>query len=109
MHTLITRLSLHRLWREYRGLAVCLALMLVFRASWADWVVVPTGSMNPTIVEGDRVLRLAERVGCDGFLESDGRGDLSGKDLLHLFALVGVHAHDAADALLVARARVVHI
>ena len=56
MHTLITRLSLHRLWREYRGLAVCLALMLVFRASWADWVVVPTGSMNPTIVEGDRVL-----------------------------------------------------
>jgi len=51
----ISRHSLRRVWREYRGLTLFLALMLVFRASWADWVVVPTGSMNPTIVEGDRV------------------------------------------------------
>jgi signal peptidase I len=43
-------------WREYRGALLFLVLMLVFRASWADWVRVPTGSMNPTIVEGDRVL-----------------------------------------------------
>jgi len=33
-----------------------LVLMLGFRSAWADWVTVPTGSMNPTIVEGDRVL-----------------------------------------------------
>jgi signal peptidase I len=32
-----------------------LALMLGFRSAWADWVTVPTGSMNPTIVEGDRI------------------------------------------------------
>lgn len=45
-----------RLWREYRGLALFLPLMLVFRSAWADWVLVPSGSMNPTIIEGDRVL-----------------------------------------------------
>ena len=44
------------LWREYRGLVVFLILMLGFRSAWADWVTVPTGSMNPTILEGDRVL-----------------------------------------------------
>lgn len=52
-------LSLDRLagtWREYRGLLGFLALMFAFRACWADWVQVPTGSMNPTIIEGDRVL-----------------------------------------------------
>ncbi|HTX24733.1 MAG TPA: signal peptidase I [Steroidobacteraceae bacterium] len=47
---------LRRYWLEYRGLAVFLFLMLGFRSAWADWVYVPTGSMNPTIVEGDRLL-----------------------------------------------------
>jgi signal peptidase I len=42
--------------REYFGLALFALLMLGFRSAWADWVVVPTGSMNPTIVEGDRLL-----------------------------------------------------
>jgi len=45
-----------RLWREYRGLALFLVLMFAFRSAWADWVTVPTGSMNPTILEGDRLL-----------------------------------------------------
>ena len=43
-------------WREYRGTALFLFCMLMFRSAWADWVSVPTGSMNPTIIEGDRVL-----------------------------------------------------
>ena len=43
-------------WRDYRSTVLFLLLMLVFRSSWADWVRVPTGSMNPTIVEGDRIL-----------------------------------------------------
>ena len=30
--------------------------MLCFRSAWADWVTVPSGSMNPTLLEGDRVL-----------------------------------------------------
>ncbi|WP_281558518.1 signal peptidase I [Thalassomonas sp. RHCl1] len=33
-----------------------IALMLVFRSAVADWNSVPTGSMKPTIVEGDRIL-----------------------------------------------------
>jgi len=43
-------------WREYRSTLLFLVLMLGFRSAWADWVTVPTGSMNPTILEGDRVL-----------------------------------------------------
>lgn len=50
------RSSMQRLWRENRGLLLFLLLMLTFRSAWADWVTVPTGSMNPTIIEGDRVL-----------------------------------------------------
>lgn len=32
-----------------------LSLMCVFRSAVADWYEVPTGSMKPTIVEGDRI------------------------------------------------------
>ncbi len=45
-----------RHWQEYRALLVFLLLMAGFRSAWADWVYVPTGSMNPTILEGDRLL-----------------------------------------------------
>jgi signal peptidase I len=45
-----------RLWREYRGTFAFLFFMLMFRSAWADWMTVPTGSMNPTIIEGDRIL-----------------------------------------------------
>src|SRR5579863_8397465 len=48
--------ALRRAAREYRGLLVFLVLMGGFRSAWADWVYVPTGSMNPTILEGDRLL-----------------------------------------------------
>jgi signal peptidase I len=45
----------YRLWREYREIALFLLLMMGFRSAWADWMTVPTGSMNPTILEGDRI------------------------------------------------------
>ncbi len=45
-----------RFWREYRGTLFFLFTMLMFRSAWADWMTVPTGSMNPTIIEGDRIL-----------------------------------------------------
>ena len=45
-----------RFWHEYRGTFFFLFAMLMFRSAWADWMTVPTGSMNPTIVEGDRIL-----------------------------------------------------
>jgi signal peptidase I len=43
-------------WRQYRALLLFAVLMCSFRSAWADWVYVPTGSMNPTILEGDRLL-----------------------------------------------------
>jgi signal peptidase I len=48
--------SLANAWREYRGFCLFVALMIVFRSALADWNVVPTGSMKPTILEGDRIL-----------------------------------------------------
>jgi len=41
---------------EYKSLLLFFGLMMVFRSAVADWMFVPTGSMNPTIVEGDRIL-----------------------------------------------------
>ena len=39
-----------------KSLLIFFGLMMVFRSALADWMSVPTGSMNPTIVEGDRIL-----------------------------------------------------
>jgi len=39
-----------------KALLVFFVLMVVFRSAVADWMYVPSGSMNPTIVEGDRIL-----------------------------------------------------
>ena len=52
----MTLQKLYAWWRNYRSTLLFLCLMLTFRSAWADWVTVPTGSMNPTILEGDRVL-----------------------------------------------------
>lgn len=50
MKTFITR---HL--KENRGLILLVILMVAFRSAIADWNTVPTGSMKPTIVEGDRI------------------------------------------------------
>ena len=47
---------LRRLWAENRSLIVFLVLMGLFRSSFADWNDVPSGSMEPTILPGDRIL-----------------------------------------------------
>lgn len=44
------------IFRENRGFILFMLLMLVFRSSFADWNHVPTGSMKPTIIEGDHIL-----------------------------------------------------
>ncbi|MBU2515289.1 signal peptidase I [bacterium] len=41
--------------QENRILVLFILLMICFRSALADWNTVPTGSMKPTIVEGDRV------------------------------------------------------
>ena len=42
--------------QENKGFIIFIFLMVVFRSAVADWNDVPTGSMKPTIVEGDRIL-----------------------------------------------------
>src|SRR6266536_6439741 len=43
-------------WRkEIRPLLILLLVICAVRSSLADWNDVPTGSMKPTIIEGDRV------------------------------------------------------
>ena len=47
---------LHELWAEYKRYVLFIVLMVMFRGAVADWNPVPTGSMLPTIVEGDVIL-----------------------------------------------------
>ena len=48
--------NLKQFWRDHKGFVVFLILMFGFRSAVADWNAVPTGSMQPTIIEGDRIL-----------------------------------------------------
>jgi len=51
------RQLLGRIWREWvRSLLVVIAVVGCFRSAVADWNDVPTGSMKPTILEGDRIV-----------------------------------------------------
>src|SRR5262250_2716029 len=50
------RHKLKKAWQEYRGFALFVVLMIIFRSALADGIVVPAGSMKPTILEGDRIL-----------------------------------------------------
>lgn len=43
-------------WREYKGLVMFIGCLLVFRSALADWNYVPSSSMNPTLIAGDRVV-----------------------------------------------------
>lgn len=43
------------IWRENRSLLLFLVLMFCFRSAIADWNDVPSGSMKPTLLEGDRI------------------------------------------------------
>jgi len=45
-----------RLWREWRGFVLFVAVMLVFRSAIADWNQIPSGSMKPSILVGDRIV-----------------------------------------------------
>src|SRR5215813_9061460 len=52
----ITRARLLGWWKkEIRPLLILTLVIFSIRSSLADWNDVPTGSMKPTIVEGDRV------------------------------------------------------
>jgi signal peptidase I len=44
-----------KLFHENKGFLLFLLLMVMFRSAIADWNDVPSGSMRPTIIEGDRI------------------------------------------------------
>jgi len=47
--------QLGKVWQGNRFFICFLILMCLFRSAVADWNSVPTGSMQPTILEGDRI------------------------------------------------------
>jgi signal peptidase I len=49
-------ISFNKLIKENWGILLFTLVLFASRSSFADWYVVPTGSMLPTIVEGDRIL-----------------------------------------------------
>jgi signal peptidase I len=52
----MNRKKLRRLIREHvTPLALLVLVLTSFRSAIADWNIVPTGSMNPSIIEGDRI------------------------------------------------------
>ncbi len=48
--------SMKNLWRNNKGFVLFIGLMFVFRSAIADWNLVPSSSMNPTLISGDRVV-----------------------------------------------------
>ena len=51
--TALTKVS--AAWQEWRSFLVFVAVMLVFRSAIADLNQIPSGSMRPSLVEGDRI------------------------------------------------------
>ena len=49
------RKLIHYWHRQVRPILVLVLVFTAFRSTFADWNDVPTGSMKPTIIEGDRV------------------------------------------------------
>ncbi len=44
------------IWRDWKGVIVFIFVMVIFRSAVADWNQVPSGSMLPSILIGDRVI-----------------------------------------------------
>ena len=45
-----------RIWKQWRGIIIFIVFVVIpVKSSLADWNWVPTGSMNPTILEGDLI------------------------------------------------------
>ena len=78
--------------------------------SWSAFVfgsiaTLMTGSGNSIVSSLIGSVGRAQRVAGDDLLEADGGGDVAGRDVLEVLALVGVHLEDAADALGACRSR----
>jgi len=54
--TQISQGRIARAWRDWRGFILFIVVMVVFRSAIADWNQVPSGSMKPSILVGDRIV-----------------------------------------------------
>ena len=52
----LTATMSQRIWRDWKGFIAFIFVMVVFRSAVADWNQVPSGSMLPSILIGDRVI-----------------------------------------------------
>ena len=52
----VLRARMRAVWRDWRGFIIFLVVMFTFRSAIADWNDVPSGSMLPTILIGDRIV-----------------------------------------------------
>jgi signal peptidase I len=101
--------SIKNLWRNNKGFVLFIGLMFVFRSAVADWNLVPSSSMNPTLISGDRVMvnKLAYSVRVPFTLQqiaswgSPARGDVitfdSPKDEVNLIKRVVAVAGDVVE------------
>ncbi len=101
--------SMKNLWRNNKGFVLFIGLMFVFRSAVADWNLVPSSSMNPTLISGDRVIvnKLAYSVRVPFTLQqiaswgSPARGDVitfdSPKDEVNLIKRVVAVAGDVVE------------
>jgi len=49
------KLQLQSFWRENKSFLIFIGLMFIFRSACADWNTIPSASMKPTLLEGDRI------------------------------------------------------
>jgi signal peptidase I len=49
------KLNWTNLWRDNKFFIIFLGLMFIFKSACADWNTVPSASMKPTLLEGDRI------------------------------------------------------
>jgi signal peptidase I len=47
---------LQRIWKQNRPFFIFVILLVLFRSVIADWNHIPSGSMRPTLIEGDHIL-----------------------------------------------------
>jgi len=56
-HEKLNKTRLRHLWKtQVRPVVMVVTVLCTFRSAIADWNDVPTGSMKPTILEGDRII-----------------------------------------------------
>ena len=52
----VRRINWLRIWREWRAFVLFIICMFLFRSAVADWNQVPSSSMRPSILDGDRIV-----------------------------------------------------